>query len=500
MTPRRGRGWPSCSGRRRSWAPSTSGLAWARVSTAVPGFTGATPFGIEVPCTYDLEVAAAKYFYAVRRWRRCRSRFHFNGNVFFHGAGGRLQVVPVPWSCTPQYGMPGRGLAGDDRRALPGRRLGPGRRARRSRRCNDRRGRAGAADASTPASPSCSESRMSTMRERLEQLVSSLLYEGYALYPYTPGATKNATPTPFGIVYPPAYAAECEGAFDHARLECVAGRRSRRGPDRDAALPGAERRTPRGARAARRARAGGRGRAQRRSSSTAGGSRCARSGSPTAGCWSAPACTTRATVAAGLERGDGVDRLADLDAYRGRDLRRALRLAARGWTRERQHLAGARHRRRRRRPRSRDRAARPSADLLLEPRQSVRQHRDRGGARPPRARAQRCGARRRRRLRTRRCGEMLERALATTPEEIVEPARRAERRRVARPVPATAAPTTTPASRRATRRRRHIRARRPQLILRPGHRPRRLRPDARRPARRRSSGSTSTTTTACISA
>ncbi|MGI8507318.1 MAG: hypothetical protein ACR2MK_11065, partial [Solirubrobacteraceae bacterium] len=56
----------------------------------------------------------------------------------------------------------------------------------------------------------------------LEELVSSLLYEGYALYPYTPGATKNATPTPFGIVYPPTYAAECAGAHDHARLECLA--------------------------------------------------------------------------------------------------------------------------------------------------------------------------------------------------------------------------------------------------------------------------------------
>jgi hypothetical protein len=56
----------------------------------------------------------------------------------------------------------------------------------------------------------------------LEQLVDSLLWEGYALYPYTPSAIKNATPTPFGIVYPPAYAAECPGAFDHARLECVA--------------------------------------------------------------------------------------------------------------------------------------------------------------------------------------------------------------------------------------------------------------------------------------
>ncbi len=56
----------------------------------------------------------------------------------------------------------------------------------------------------------------------LDELVSSLLYEGYALYPYTPGATKNATPTPFGIVYPPAYASECAGAFDHVRLECEA--------------------------------------------------------------------------------------------------------------------------------------------------------------------------------------------------------------------------------------------------------------------------------------
>jgi hypothetical protein len=56
----------------------------------------------------------------------------------------------------------------------------------------------------------------------LDELVSSLLYEGYALYPYTPTATKNATPTPFGIVYPPAYAAECDGAFDHARMECLA--------------------------------------------------------------------------------------------------------------------------------------------------------------------------------------------------------------------------------------------------------------------------------------
>jgi hypothetical protein len=59
------------------------------------------------------------------------------------------------------------------------------------------------------------------MPEPLEQLIDSLLFEGYALYPYTPGATKNATPTPFGILYPPGYAAGLASTFDHLQLRCV---------------------------------------------------------------------------------------------------------------------------------------------------------------------------------------------------------------------------------------------------------------------------------------
>jgi hypothetical protein len=88
-----------------SWAPSTSGLAWARVAAAVPGFTGETRFSLEVPCTYDLEVAAAKYFYAVADGE-VPLTFHFNGNVFFHGAGGHLQVMPISWTTSSQYRMP----------------------------------------------------------------------------------------------------------------------------------------------------------------------------------------------------------------------------------------------------------------------------------------------------------------------------------------------------------------------------------------------------------
>lgn len=51
----------------------------------------------------------------------------------------------------------------------------------------------------------------------IDELVESLLFEGYALYPYTPGAGKNATPTPFGIVYPAGY----EHGYDHLQLQCL---------------------------------------------------------------------------------------------------------------------------------------------------------------------------------------------------------------------------------------------------------------------------------------
>jgi hypothetical protein len=59
------------------------------------------------------------------------------------------------------------------------------------------------------------------MPDPLEQLIDALLYEGYALYPYTPGTAKNATPTPFGILYPPTYAAALASTFERLELRCM---------------------------------------------------------------------------------------------------------------------------------------------------------------------------------------------------------------------------------------------------------------------------------------
>jgi hypothetical protein len=87
----------------------------------------------------------------------------------------------------------------------------------------------------------------------LERLVDTLLWEGHQLYPYTPSATKNLTPTPFGIAYPPAYAAGDPHRFARCKLQaivtgtrevdatihCLAGGRERRidlAPGRDLAF------------------------------------------------------------------------------------------------------------------------------------------------------------------------------------------------------------------------------------------------------------------------
>jgi len=74
-------------------------------------------------------------------------------------------------------------------------------------------------DPITPESPS--DVGITSPKTHLERLVDSLLFEGYALYPYTPGATKNATPTPFGIVYPRDYAQTQTHAFDRMQMQFI---------------------------------------------------------------------------------------------------------------------------------------------------------------------------------------------------------------------------------------------------------------------------------------
>lgn len=87
------------------WASTTSSVRWGQADVLVPSFTGTTRFSLQLPCTYDLEVAATRYL-AGLAGGEAPLRFHFNGTVFYEREDGRMQLVQIPWDCSARYAMP----------------------------------------------------------------------------------------------------------------------------------------------------------------------------------------------------------------------------------------------------------------------------------------------------------------------------------------------------------------------------------------------------------
>jgi hypothetical protein len=86
------------------WSVTTRSLVWHRADVLVPTFTGSTTFRIPVPCSYDLELGAAKYFYSLPDGE-VPLAFNFNGTVFYEEAG-QLQMSLVPWACSAEFRLP----------------------------------------------------------------------------------------------------------------------------------------------------------------------------------------------------------------------------------------------------------------------------------------------------------------------------------------------------------------------------------------------------------
>jgi len=83
------------------WAATTRSFLWAQVGTLVPGFDGAGELDLLVPCTYDLDVAAAKYFYSLPDGE-IPLTFHFSGTIVHP----ELQIAMVPWSSSASFRLP----------------------------------------------------------------------------------------------------------------------------------------------------------------------------------------------------------------------------------------------------------------------------------------------------------------------------------------------------------------------------------------------------------
>lgn len=89
----------------QDWSRSLGPVRWAKVALNVPAFTGTREIDLEVPCTYDFDVAAAKYLAALEDGA-IPVELLFSGTLLYSGADGRLQSAMIPWDCDASVQMP----------------------------------------------------------------------------------------------------------------------------------------------------------------------------------------------------------------------------------------------------------------------------------------------------------------------------------------------------------------------------------------------------------
>lgn len=92
-------------GPRSRWGTTLRSLLWAHVNAILPAFQKSTVVELQVPCTYDLNVTATKYFHSLETGT-VPITLLFSGTVFYAGEHEALQVAPVPWSKEARYALP----------------------------------------------------------------------------------------------------------------------------------------------------------------------------------------------------------------------------------------------------------------------------------------------------------------------------------------------------------------------------------------------------------
>jgi hypothetical protein len=91
-------------GERGRWPSTLKSFLWMQCSTMVQGFTGGTDVDLPLPCTFDFDVAAAKYLNALRDGE-IPLELLFSGTVFTRGQTG-FGVEQVPWDLEASYRLP----------------------------------------------------------------------------------------------------------------------------------------------------------------------------------------------------------------------------------------------------------------------------------------------------------------------------------------------------------------------------------------------------------
>ncbi|HKP86066.1 MAG TPA: DUF6084 family protein [Blastocatellia bacterium] len=87
------------------WGRTVRPMLWTHTSVVVTAFTGSTVVDLPVPCTFDFNIAATKYFAGLKDGEVPLDLL-FSGTIFYEAGEGALQITRIPWEKEARYRLP----------------------------------------------------------------------------------------------------------------------------------------------------------------------------------------------------------------------------------------------------------------------------------------------------------------------------------------------------------------------------------------------------------
>jgi hypothetical protein len=94
-------------GERARWGETLKSFLWTIVPVGVPRFDDATTVDLMVPCSFDFDVAATKYFHGVEGGEVPLAML-FSGSIFWRDDRDQLQISQLSWSSSLSHRLPAR--------------------------------------------------------------------------------------------------------------------------------------------------------------------------------------------------------------------------------------------------------------------------------------------------------------------------------------------------------------------------------------------------------
>jgi hypothetical protein len=89
------------------WGQTLRTLLWTHSNITIPDFSGSILVTVPVVCTFDFNVAAAKYFHSLQDGDvpLC---FQFSGTIFYPDSDGTLQIAQIGWDKEARFRLSAR--------------------------------------------------------------------------------------------------------------------------------------------------------------------------------------------------------------------------------------------------------------------------------------------------------------------------------------------------------------------------------------------------------